>query len=61
MFGSTERRLGIDNPILLEQGAQESRKGFLLRQRQTYSMKDELVSLKGLPQARNELAAKDTA
>ena len=49
MFGSAKGRLGIDDPILPEQGTQESRKCFLIRQRQTDPTTDKPVSLKSLP------------
>ena len=48
VLGPAKRGLGVYHPILPEQGAHESRKRFLLCQRQTDSMEDKLVSLEGL-------------
>ena len=48
VLGPAKRGLGVHQPILPEQGAHESRKRFLLCQRQTDSMEDKLVSLEGL-------------
>jgi hypothetical protein len=49
VFGSTKRGLGVHHPILPEQAAHEGVERFLLSQRQTDSMEDQLVSLEGLP------------
>jgi len=47
MLGSTKRGLGVHDPLLSEQIAQEGREGLLLCQREAVSMKYELVSLEG--------------
>src|SRR5579863_9498690 len=61
MLGSAERGLGVDHPILSEQGSQEGCKvvGFL--QRPTRAAEDEMVVAKGASQSRHEFTAEDTA
>jgi len=49
VLGPAKRGLGIHDPVLPEQGAQEGRERLLLCQRETVSMKHELVSLEGSP------------
>jgi hypothetical protein len=49
VLGPAKRGLGLHDPLLPEQGAQESRKRLLLRQGEADSLKHELVSLEGSP------------
>src|SRR5215472_6084102 len=61
MLGSTERRLGVDHPILSEQGSQEGCEVIGFVQRGTRAVEDEMVVAKGASQPCHELAAEDTA
>jgi hypothetical protein len=46
VMGAAERRLGVDDPVLTEQGAQEGREGFLVLQRLERAGESKLVLLK---------------
>ena len=61
MLGSTERRLGVDHPILWKPGSQEGCEVIGLVQRGQRAVEDEMVVAKGASQPRHELAAEDTA
>ena len=59
MMGSAEGWLGIDDPVLTEQGAQEGAEGFLVLKRLESSGESELAHLKSSFQAGDELPAED--
>jgi len=61
MFRPAEWRFGVNDPILSEESAQECCECFLVRQRSTRSVEDELILVKGLSEPSDELPAKDTA
>jgi hypothetical protein len=46
VMGAAERRLGVDDPVLTEQGAQEGTEGFLVLQRLERAGESKLVLLK---------------
>lgn len=56
-----ERRLGIDDPVLTEQGSQEGTEGPILRQCFEGTWQAEIALLVGSLESCNELAAEDTA
>ena len=60
MFGSTERWLGIDDPIFLTERVQKYAEGFLVVQRQALSVKDQLLGAESAPQSGQEFSAEDT-
>jgi hypothetical protein len=60
MMGTAERWLGVDDPVLTEQGTQEGAEGFLVGQGLKSSSEGELVLLESSLQAGDELAAEDT-
>ncbi len=61
MLGSAEGRLGIDDPVLLEQGAQEGGEALFVVERKALAVERELVVAKSASQSSDELAAEDTA
>ena len=61
VFRPAKGRLGVDDPVLAKQGAQEGGERLLVRQRQTFSEESQLFAAKGASQSGHELAAKDTA
>src|SRR5260370_28053836 len=61
MLGSAEGRLGIDDPVLLEQGAQEGGEGLFVVERRALAAERELAVAKSASQSSDELAAEDTA
>jgi hypothetical protein len=61
MFGTSERRFGIDDPVLPVQSAQESSERMLIAKGYALAEKVQPVLSKESPQAGDELAAKDAA
>lgn len=61
VLGSAKRRLRVDDPVLLKQGAQEGAKRLGVSKRQAVPVERQLLVAKGTSQSRYELAAKDTA
>ncbi len=61
VFRSSEGRLGVHDPVLLEQSAQEGGEVFLVRQGSALAIEHELVVAKSTPQSSHELAAENTA
>src|SRR5262249_21330903 len=61
MFWSAKRRLGVDDPIFLKQGAQECREGFFVGQGEAFSVEGQLLDEKNASQSGHELSAKDPA
>ena len=61
MMGTAEGWFGIDDPVLAEQGAQESAEGFLVLQRSKRAREDELALLESSLESGDELTAKDAA
>ena len=61
VFGSAERWLGINDPILFTQGVQKCAEGFFLGQRQALSVKDQLLGAESMPQSGQEFPAEDWA
>src|SRR5690349_14478880 len=61
VFGTTERPLGIDHPVLSKEGAEKSVKCPLRRQRKACAIKGEIFPAKGALEASYELASKDPA
>ena len=59
MMRAAERRLGIDDPVLTEQGAQEGTECFLILERPERTGESELAHLKSSLQAGDELTAED--
>ena len=59
MMGTAEGGLGIDDPVLTKQGAQEGAEGFFVGQGLKSSGEGELVLLESSLQAGDELAAED--
>src|SRR5215470_9130703 len=53
--------LGVDDPVLLEQSAHESRERLLVRQGLQLAVKGQSLAMKRLPQSGDELPAKDAA
>ena len=58
---SAKGSLGVNHPILTEQGAQESMERCCLTAVFQAAREQQLAVLKGIPQAGHELAAKDAA
>jgi hypothetical protein len=61
VFGSAERWLGVNDPIFLKQGVQKCREGLFVGQRQTFSVKRQLLGTEGASQSGYEFSKKDTA
>ena len=59
MMGTAERGFGIDDPVLTEQGTQESAESFLVLKRSKRAGEDQLALLKSSFESIDELAAKD--
>ena len=59
VLGSTERWLGINDPILFPQGVQKCAEGFFLGQRQALSVKDQLLGAESTSQPGQEFPAED--
>jgi hypothetical protein len=59
MMRTAERWLGVDDPVLTEQGAQEGAEGLFVFQPLERSGESELVLLESAFQAGDELAAED--
>src|SRR5215831_12991221 len=59
MMGTAEGWFGIDDPVLAEQGAQESAEGFLVLQRSKRAREDDLALLESSLESGDELTAKD--
>ena len=58
-MGTAEGGLGVDDPVLTEQGAQEGAEGLFVFERLERSGEGELVLLEAMFQTGNELAAED--
>jgi hypothetical protein len=61
VFRSAERWLGVNDPIFLKQGVQKCREGLFVDQRQTFSVKRQLLGTEGASQSGYEFSTKDTA
>src|SRR5215472_749477 len=61
MFGTAERRLGIDHPIFPKQGAEKSVELLLLCQRKACAKEHEFAPAKSALQAGHKLSTKDAA
>src|SRR5262249_19585191 len=61
MMGTAEGWFGIDDPVLTEQGAQESAEGFLVLERSKRAGEDQLALLESSLESGGELTAKDAA
>ena|SRR5215468_10480646 len=61
VFGTAERPLGIDHPVLSKEGAEKSMERLLRSQRKACAKKDKLFPAKGALEASYELASKDPA
>src|SRR5271169_736288 len=61
VFWSAEGRLGVDDPVLLEQGAQEGVEVLLLCQGSALTIEHELMVAKITTQSSHKLAAENTA
>jgi hypothetical protein len=60
-LGSTERRFGINDPILREEGSEEGSERLGVTQRLQTAGEDQLALAEALLQAGHELAPEDTA
>jgi len=60
MGRSAERRLGVDDPVLAKQGAQECGEALRLVQMLEWATEIELASAKGSPQTGDKLTPKNT-
>jgi len=61
IFGTAERRLGINHPILTEQGTHQSAEQLRIAKRRLVSVKSELPLRESPPEARHKLASKHPA
>src|SRR5215468_4725182 len=61
VFGSAEGCFGIDDPVLLEQSAEEDSEVVFLRKWPTFAIEHELVVVKSTLQSSHELAPKNAA
>lgn len=61
VFRSPEGWFGIDDPVLLEESAQEEGESFFVGKWQAFAIEDELVLAKSTPQSSHELATKNAA
>jgi hypothetical protein len=61
MLGTTEGALGVDDPVVTEQGSQPSREDARLGKVQECSVEVKIAGMKGGLQSSDELAAKDAA
>src|ERR1700740_2212007 len=60
MFGAAEGRLGIDDPVLRIEGAQEDGEALLVLKWDALTEEAQLIAGKEAPQSGDELAAEDT-
>ena len=61
VLGAAEGRLGVDDPVLLEQRVQEGGEVLLLAERQALAEEPQLIAIKRSLEPGHELAAKDAA
>ena len=61
VFGSTEGRLGVDDPVVAEQYSQPCAESAWLGKRQQAAMELEFTAMEGVAEFSDELAAEDTA
>src|SRR5215467_8793720 len=59
VFGSAERWLGIDDPILFTQGVQKCAEGFWMGQRQALPVERQQLGAEDTPQSGQEFSAED--